>query len=151
MDYARFARVEVDLEAVKGNLVSLKALTTPGTLFMAVVKADAYGHGALPVARAALASGADRLGVATIEEAIELREAGVRSELHVLSEPPLSSIPLVLEHDLIPAVTTREFGVGLGRQAAERGVEARFHLKVDTGMNRIGVAAEEAAEFAVSL
>lgn len=151
MTYARFAWTEIDLHAVSRNVRTLKALTRPGTLFMAVVKADGYGHGALRVARAALNVGADRLGVATVEEALELREAGIRTPLHLLSEPPLSAIPLVLEHSLIPAVTTRDFAIELGRCASAAGVEAPFHLKIDTGMNRIGVRAEEAAEFAVSL
>lgn len=151
MEYRRYARVEIDLEAVSHNVRALGGLTRPGTLFMAVVKADAYGHGAVPVARTALASGADRLAVATIEEAIELRGAGIAAPLHLLSEPPPSAVDLVVEHDLTTTVTSRQFAVALGRAANSSGTEARFHLKVDTGMNRIGVRAEEAAEFAYGL
>ncbi|MDH4140032.1 MAG: alanine racemase [Coriobacteriia bacterium] len=147
----RYAHAEIDLGAIAHNVRSLKALTRNGTLFMAVVKADAYGHGAVPVARAALAGGADRLAVATISEALELREAGVTATLHLLQEPPPSSTHLVLENDLLPMVTTREFGVALSRAAAQVGARALYHLKVDTGMNRIGVRAEDAAEFASRL
>ncbi|MDZ4064012.1 MAG: alanine racemase, partial [Coriobacteriia bacterium] len=151
MDYRRYARGEIDLGAIAHNVRGLKGLTRPGTLFMAVVKADAYGHGVVPVARTVLASGADRLAVATVEEAVELREAGIDSLLHILSEPPPSAADLLVDHDVVTTVTSRPFAVALGRAAASAGTEARFHLKVDTGMNRIGVRAEEAAEFAAGL
>ena len=148
MTDARWAWVEVDLGAVRHNVAALKALTAPGTLFMAVVKADGYGHGAVPVAMAALEAGADRLGVATVAEAVGLRSAGITAPVHVLSEPPAESAADCLDHDIIPTVCTREFAGALGRIAAARGVVARYHLKVDTGMNRVGVRAEEAAAFA---
>lgn len=151
MTERRWAWVEVELEAVRQNVRTLKGLTGPDTLFMAVVKADGYGHGAVPVARAALEAGADRLGVATIDEAAELRAAGVTAPLQILSEPPASTVGAVLDLDLLPAVTTREFAGALGRAAAERGTTARYHLKVDTGMNRIGVRADEAPAFAAML
>ena len=147
MTQDRWAWTEIDLSAIERNVRTLKSLTRPGTLFMAVVKADGYGHGAVRVARSALTAGADRLGVATLAEAVELRSAGITVPVQLLSEPPETSIPLLLRHDIIPAVTTREFAVALGRAALTRGVEARYHLKVDTGMHRIGIPAEEAAEF----
>ena len=115
---------------------------------MAVVKADGYGHGGVRAARAALAGGADRLGVATLGEGVELREAGVSAPIMLLSEPPEAAIPQLLAHELTPTVTTREFAVALGKWAAAKGLRARYHLKVDSGMNRIGVRAEEAARFA---
>lgn len=151
MTVHRWAWAEIDLSAIKDNVRTLKALTKPGTLFMAVVKADGYGHGALHVARAAIAAGADRLGVATVDEGIALREAGITSPILVLSEPPETSVREILDHGLVPTVTTREFAVALGKQAMLRQVDAAYHLKVDTGMHRIGVNAEDAAEFARSL
>jgi alanine racemase len=147
----RWAWAEVDLSAIAHNTTVLKGRTVPGALFMAVVKADGYGHGAVEVARAALAAGADRLGVATVQEAVQLRRAEILAPIQLLSEPPTSTIDIILEHDLIPAVTTREFAGALGRAAAPRGVDARYHLKVDTGMNRIGVKAEDAPKFAAML
>jgi len=147
----RWAWTEIDLTAIQDNVRALGALTRPGTLFMAVVKADGYGHGALHVARAALAAGADRLGVATVNEAMALRDAGVTGPIQLLSEPPETTIRELLDYDLVPAVTTREFAVALGKQALLRDTEARYHLKLDTGMHRIGVRAEDAAEFARSL
>lgn len=151
MAYERWARVEVDLGAVAHNVRTLNSLTGRGTLFMAVVKADGYGHGALPVARAALGAGADRLGVATVEEALELRSAGIRAPLQILSEPPASAVGLLLEHEIVPTVTTYAFADALGRAAAAAGTVARFHLKVDTGMNRIGVQVEDAPAFAARI
>ena len=147
----RWAWVEVDLDAIKHNVRTLKALTSKGTLFMAVVKADAYGHGVEPVARAAAGAGADRFGVATVEEALELKSVGLEEPIQLLSEPPPETIGLLLEHDIIPAVTTREFITELSRVAAESGKKAKFHLKVDTGMNRIGVPTEDAVTFAAAL
>ena len=149
--YRRYARVEVDLSAISHNVRTLKAMTPPGTLFEAVVKADGYGHGAIESARAALSAGADRLGVATIEEGLELRAAELTAPIHILSEPPASSVGLIVEHSLIPSVATREFATELGKAAASYGREALYHLKVDTGMNRLGVRAEEAAEFSAGL
>ncbi len=151
MEYERHAWVEVDLDAVGRNLRTLRALTAPGTLFMAVVKADAYGHGAVPVARAALGAGADRLGVATVEEALELREAGVAAPVQILSEPPASSAALLVRNGITPAVFSPEFARALSAAAVAAGETARFHLKIDTGMSRIGVLPEAAAEMALQL
>jgi alanine racemase len=147
----RWSWAEIDLSAITDNVTNLKALTGKGTLFMAVVKADGYGHGAEKSARAALAGGADRLGVATVAEGLELRHAGISAPVMLLSEPPEASIPALLENDLMPTVTTREFAVALGKWASARGLEADYHLKVDSGMNRIGVRAEDAAQFALGL
>lgn len=148
MTERRWAWVEVDLQAVRDNVRALRSLTGPATLFMAVVKADGYGHGAVPVARAALEAGADRLGVATVEEAVALRAAGITAPIQVLSEPPDSSVEEILDHRIVATVTTLEFAGALARAAVARGTDAAVHLKVDTGMNRIGVRAEEAPAFA---
>jgi alanine racemase len=147
----RHAWVEVDTGAITKNVAALKALTRPGTRFMAVVKADGYGHGAVRVACAAAAGGADCFGVATVLEALELRDAGITAPVQLLSEAPESAIPLLLDRDITPTVATREFAVVLGKHAAARGTTARYHLKIDTGMCRIGVRAEEAAQFARNL
>jgi alanine racemase len=148
---SRWSWAEIDLSAITRNVANLKALTKSGTLFMAVVKADGYGHGGVEAARAALAGGADRLGVATIAESLALRQAGISAPIMLLSEPPEAAIPILLEEDLTPTVTTREFAVALGKWASAGGRQARYHLKVDSGMNRIGVRAEDAAQFARGL
>ncbi|MBE0477329.1 MAG: alanine racemase [Coriobacteriia bacterium] len=151
MTYRRPAWAEVDLGAVGANVGALKAKLPARTLFMAVVKADGYGHGAAEVARAALAAGADRLGVATVEEGFALRQAGVVAPIQLMAEPPASAAPLLVEHDLIPAAFTPGFVQALDGAAREAGRVARYHLKVDTGMNRIGARAEDAARLAASL
>jgi len=151
MTKSRWAWAEIDLGAIAHNVSSLKGRTKPGTRFMAVVKANGYGHGAVEVARTALGAGADRLGVATVDEAVELRAAGITAPIQILSEPPESTVPAVLDHALIPTVYTREFAGALGRAAAQRGDDALYHLKIDTGMNRIGVSTEDAPRFAAML
>jgi len=151
MPNPRGAWIEVDLSAVADNVRALKALTAPKTLFMAVVKADGYGHGAVEVARAALQAKADRLGIATIDEGAELRAAGLESPIHLLSEPPAMGAQAVVEHRLTAALYSRDFAVALSRAATLTQRTVRFHLKVDSGMNRIGVKAEEAADFVESL
>ena len=148
MPYRRAAWAEVDLGAIARNVRALKALTPQGTRFMAVVKADGYGHGALEVALSALSAGADRLGVATLDEAIALREAGITAPLHILAEVPPEGSALVLEHGIIPTVASREAALALSRAAMLAQREAVCHLKIDTGMNRIGVRAEDAAALA---
>lgn len=151
MTERRWAWTEVDLGAIGRNVRTLKARTAPGTLFMAVVKADGYGHGAVEAAQAALRSGADRLGVATLDEGVALRAAGISAPVHLLSEPPHSAAASVLEAELVPALYSRAFAVALSRAAALAQARAPFHLKVDSGMNRIGVRAEEAADFVETL
>jgi len=147
----RWSWAEIDLGAVAHNVRALKSLTSGGTLFMAVVKSDGYGHGASEVAQAALESGADRLGVATVDEGVKLRKAGITAPVQVLSEPPATSVPALLRYGLRPAVFSYEFAAALSRAAVSAGVDVPFHLKVNTGMNRIGVEWAEAAAFARSL
>lgn len=151
MPARRWAWVEVDLRAVEHNVKTLRDLAGLRTRFMAVVKADGYGHGATEVARAALRAGADRLGVATLDEAIQLREAGIEAPTHLLSEPPAEAAPDVVAAGIVPTVCTKEFAAALSKAASAAGVTVPFHLKIDTGMNRIGVRAEEAADFALWL
>jgi alanine racemase len=151
MSEARWAWVEIDLSAIAHNVRALSGLTPRGSRFMAVVKADGYGHGAVEVARAATGAGATHVGVATVDEAVRLREGGIEHPIHILSEPPESTVETLIERSLVPALFTREFAGALGRAAAARGVQAAYHLKVDTGMNRIGVRAEEAPRFAAML
>ncbi len=151
MTYRRYAWLEIDAAAITRNVRTLKSLTKPGTSFMAVVKADGYGHGALAAANAAIAGGADRLGVATLEEAAALREGGVSAPVHVLSEPPATGVGLVIEQRITPTLYSRDFAVALSRAAMLAGVTVPYHLKIDSGMNRIGVRAEEAHDLAAWL
>jgi alanine racemase len=132
----RATRVEVDLDSIAHNV---RVLTPEDAALMAVVKADAYGHGATSVARACLDAGATWLGVALVEEGLALRSHGVEAPIMVLSEFPPGSESEALAASLTPVVYTPE---GLERLTAAAGTSARsigVHVKVDTGMHRVGV------------
>jgi alanine racemase len=133
----RPAWVEVDLDAIRSNAAALRRHARAG-LLMAVVKADAYGHGAVPVAGAALEGGADWLGVALVEEGEQLRAAGVDAPVLLLSEPPPAAAPAVLAAGLTPTVYTHAFATALAA-AAGPGRVVDVHLKLDTGMRRVGL------------
>ena len=148
MEWSERCWAEVDLGALRRNYRQLRQRLSPGGKYLAVVKADAYGHGAVQVAKTALNSGAEYLGVATVDEAIALREAFVNAPVLVLGEPPATAIPLLLAYKIMPSVYTAEFAIRYGEAADAMGLRAPFHLKVNTGMNRIGVRWDEAAEFA---
>lgn len=130
--------VEVDLDALRDNVAALKAHAVAPRL-MAVVKADGYGHGLVPSARAALAGGADWLAVALAEEGVALREAGIDAPVLVMAEPPVPSAHALLDHGLTPAAYTPRFVATLDRLGRERGRPVAVHLKLDTGMRRLGV------------
>jgi alanine racemase len=134
---------EIDLSAIRHNVAELSALIAPSRL-CAVVKADAYGHGDVPVATTALDAGADWLAVALVEEGVRLREAGVEAPILVLSEPGLDSVLDVVKWNLTPTVYTSPFVAALEESRVRRPV----HLKVDTGMHRVGAAPELAATLA---
>ena len=130
---------EIDLGAITHNARVLAATASDAQL-MAVVKADGYGHGAVAVARAALAGGATWLGVALVEEGEALRAAGIEAPVLVLSEPPPAAAPALLAAGLTPAVYTPAFVAALEAAARDRGGgPVGVHLKVDTGMRRVGV------------
>jgi alanine racemase len=138
----RPAWIEVDLEAIAANVRTLVAEVAPARL-LAVIKADAYGHGAVPVARAAVRAGAAWLGVALVEEALEVRAAGISAPLLVLSEPHPAAADACAAAGIAVTVCTlagvRAFGMA-GRRA---GRPVATHLKVDTGMHRQGCAPAE--------
>ena len=143
----RWAWVEIDLDAIAANVRAIRGLLKPSTRLMAVVKADAYGHGALRSAEVALAAGAERLGIATIDEGIALRVAGVRAPIELLEEPPLTSIPLLLHYEITPSIYTTEFAIAYAEIASSLGRPGRYHLAVNTGMNRVGVRYDDVVEF----
>jgi len=164
--WLRPAWVEVDLSAITANVVHIRAAVAPSAV-CAIVKADGYGHGAVPVARAALDGGAAYLGVALAEEGHELRQAGIEVPVLVLSEPPAEAMGLVVEDNLTATIYTddglaalleaaalarpsrdtggRETG---GRETGTWGRPVPVHLKVDTGMHRVGASPEAIVELA---
>lgn len=143
----RWAWVEVDLDAVRRNTRAFKDCTKGGTRFCAVVKANAYGHGAVRVAQACKAAGADMFAVATVDEAVALREGGVNEPVLILAQPPQSSVGTLVKYNVMPSVYDLEFAAQLGAAALEQGTTARYHLAVDTGMDRIGVPYSEVSGF----
>ena len=143
----RPTRAIVNLDCVAHNIRSLRAATAPGTLQMAVVKANAYGHGAVPVARAALAAGSEWLAVATVAEGVELRDAGLTAPILVLAPvTEADGIDLALANHLSLTVCSQRGAEVVGHRATT-GPAAPVHVKVDTGMGRLGVEYSHAAEF----
>ena len=143
----RWAWVEIDRSAIRHNVAETRRFLEPRCRLMAVVKADAYGHGAVEVSKAALGAGADRLAVATVPEAIELRKAGLTVPILILAQPPATSIPLLLGYNITPAIYEPDFAVAYGEAADLHGARAPYHLAVNTGMNRIGVRFDSVVEF----
>lgn len=143
----RWAWTEIDREAVRTNLKTMRKHLGPDTMIMAVVKADAYGHGAVEVARVALSAGSKYLGVSNVAEGVELRQAGIEAPIIILAEPPASSVEAIIYYDLVSAVCTLEFALALGEAASAAGVIVPYHLKVDSGMNRVGVHFSDAGDF----
>lgn len=143
----RWSWVEIDKSALRRNTRKYKDSLEPGCRLMAVVKADAYGHGAVECAKVMRAAGADQFAVATVEEGLELREAGFMWPVLILSEPPMECVQTLVENDIMPSIYTPEFALAYGECAAALGKEGRYHLAVETGMTRIGVPWNEVVEF----
>jgi len=137
---------EVDTGAIARNTRRLRQAAGPGAELCAVVKADGYGHGSVTAARAALEGGATWLAVALVEEGIVLREAGVDAPVLVLSEPPTHAAGALVGHDLTPTVYRPAFLRALEDVAPASGVPVRVHVKLDTGMVRVGVAPSDREE-----
>lgn len=143
----RPTRAIVDLDRIRHNVRALRARTESGVRQMAVVKADGYGHGAVPVARAALEAGAEWLGVALVEEGVELRRAGIGAPTLVLGAAFPDEAEEAVTHGLSITVCTREAAAALDGAAASAGTRARVHVKVDTGMGRVGLPPGDAVEY----
>lgn len=137
---------EVDLDAIRRNVRTLKP---PGAELMAVVKANAYGHGDVAVAVAALDAGASWLGVALVEEGIRLREAGLRAPILLLTEFPAGAEKDALAADLTPTVYTAAGLAALAQAGATQGGAPAVHVKIDTGMHRVGLPPELAPQLCV--
>lgn len=135
---------EVDGRALAHNARLLQGLLAPGCRLMAVVKAEAYGHGAVWAARTLEAQGVDAFAVACLSEGIALRRAGISGVILVLGWTPPEQAPLLAAHGLTQAVADTAHGLALSAQR----VELKVHLALDTGMHRLGIPAEDAAAIA---
>lgn len=143
----RWSWVETDLGAIRHNVRELRSRLSDGALLMCAVKADAYGHGAVPCAKAMLEAGADQLAVATVDEGVELRDAGIDAPVLMLNECPPEAVGDLLSHSVMPSIYTEGFAKAYAAEARRRGLVGRYHLAVDTGMTRIGVMPQDAVGF----
>lgn len=137
---------EIDLSAIAYNLKKIKKRVHPAKI-MAVVKADAYGHGAVPVAKTALAAGAEYLGVALIEEGIELRKANILAPILVFGGAFDRQLEEFFEHNLLLTVYLKTTAEKLSDLAVKRKQKINVHVKVDTGMGRVGVPFDRTVPF----
>ena len=143
MEYSN-TYVKIDLDAIAENFRAIREKA--GSPVMAVVKADAYGHGAVPVAKL-LEQACAFFGVASVAEALELRHAGIQKPILLLGHVNTATFPKVVEQDIRPAIFSYEDALALSREAVKQGKTAPFHFVVDTGMSRIGFqVTEEAAD-----
>jgi alanine racemase len=138
---------EIDLDNVAHNIREFQRIIPPQTQIMAVVKADAYGHGAVEVAQAALQAGANRLAIAILEEGIMLRKAGISAPIHILGISAPGTEKAVVAYDLIPTIGTIESALNFSDIGKSLGKTIAFHLKLDTGMGRIGLRLDQLPGF----
>ncbi|MBC7235271.1 MAG: alanine racemase [Chloroflexi bacterium] len=139
--------LEVDLDAIAYNVRRLVEIVGPDVDVLAVLKADGYGHGALKVARTALNNGAKWLGVACLGEAIALRSAGIEAPILILGYTPPWQSRDAVRHGVVCTLFSQEVAMALSQAALDLGSTARVHIKVDTGMGRLGLLPEEVLPF----
>lgn len=129
---------DVDLSAVAHNIREIRRLVRPKTHIMAIVKANGYGHGAARVARTVLQYGADSLGVATLGEALQLRQEGIKAPILILGYTPAEQAGLAVAHNVTQTIYTPEMAEAVSGAAVQMKTRAAVHIKIDTGMGRIG-------------
>ena len=142
---------EIDLGAIAHNVGQIRKIIANNAQICAVVKADAYGHGAVAVARTVLQAGADRLAVAILNEALELRRVGFRVPILILGYTPACQAAIVVDQDITQTIFTLDSAQALSGAAVTAGKIANVHIKVDTGMGRIGIRPEDAGTFAAAV
>lgn len=143
----RDAWVEINISNLEHNIKEIKKNIPSGVKLLGVVKADAYGHGAIMLAPTILASGIDMLGVASIDEGVDLRAAGINCEILVLGAVPVWAVESAVKNDLSISIFSAEHIKACEQTYKRTGIKPKVHIKLDTGMNRIGIRADEAVEF----
>lgn len=142
----RDAWIEINLDYIEKNVIEIKKFIKPGSKLLAVVKADAYGHGSVMITPTLLASGVDMLGVASIDEGMQLREAQIDVPILVLGAAPIWAFDYAASNNITLSLFSDEH-IKASKLAYEKtGIKPKVHIKVDTGMNRIGVRPEYAVE-----
>ncbi len=142
----RDAWVEINLDNIEKNIIELKKFLNPNSKILAVVKADAYGHGSVMITPTLLASGVDMLGVASIDEGIQLREAKIDVPILVLGAAPVWAFDYAAENNITLSLFSEEHLKAAKLTYEKTGLKPKVHIKLDTGMNRIGVRPEQAVE-----
>ena len=137
--------VEIDKSALKSNIEEIRRITSPDADIMAVVKADAYGHGAYEVAKTLLDNGADGLCIATIGEAVHLRQSGITSRLLILGGTDIVSYEDAVLYNIDLAIYDKKSAEALSNEAVRQGRVCDIHIKLDTGMGRIGFPTDGSA------
>lgn len=145
MDNCLISWAEINLGAIRSNVAGIKKLISPKTRLMSVVKANAYGHGMVEVARTCLEEGATYLGVANPREAMYLREQGITAQILVLGYVPAEYATLMVDNRIDATVFDRDTALAFSQAATSLDKEARVHLKIDTGMGRIGFKPDAAS------
>lgn len=148
---ARSTWIEVDRNALQTNIQQMRKRLATECLLMAVVKANAYGHEALPVAQTFAEAGADRLAVATLSEAVALRQGGIHTPIQVLGHTPEWQVAEALRHEIILTLFDPDSAEALAAAAAQQGTRATVHVKINTGMNRLGLSPGEGVAFLARL
>ncbi len=137
------AWLEIDLDAIKHNTQRIRRLTSKQAEIIGVVKADGYGHGAVEVSKCILENGVTRLAVSQLDEAIQLRQHGITAPILLLSDLEPERTETMLAYDVAQIVFTREFAETISEKAVRTGKIAKIHIKLDTGMGRVGFRAED--------
>lgn len=143
----RDAWVEINLDAIEHNILELKSFVRPNTKILAVVKADAYGHGSSMIAPTLLASGVDYLGVASIDEGMELRNNKFTCPILVLGAAPVWAFDYAAQNNISLSLFLENHIDAADLTYKKTGLKTKAHIKLDTGMNRIGVEKEDAVNF----
>ena len=136
--------VEIELDHFRHNIQAVRRLLPPSVEILQVVKADAYGHGAMEIAREALKSGASRLGVANADEGVQLRVGGIEAPVLILSPSPVSEIDEIIKYRLVPSLSDRHFAEAFADRCRQMETVMPVHVEVDTGMGRGGTSLDEA-------
>ena len=132
------AWAEIDLDAIENNIKEIRRHVGDKPKIMGVVKADGYGHGYLEVAKTLLENGADSLGVAFLDEAIQLRLCGIDTPILILGNTPSKYAEELIENDIMPNCYTKELAVAMSNAGAKLNKAGKIHIKIDTGMGRVG-------------
>lgn len=135
--------LEINLDNISHNIKEIRRIIDKKTIIMASIKANAYGHGAVELAKSFVENGVERLAVSIVQEAIELREANIKAPIIILSYTPTYQMYKLVDYDLIQTIYNYEDAINLSSISLQKGKTAKIHIKIDTGMSRLGFFAND--------